>query len=110
MSTTQAQQMLIDDALLAIKLAQGSLEGILPSPIRKEIAQAQRARKLNPCGEVAEKYIGQGLLNDGGLRVYDLLSALEDIILCGGRLEGAKMRLAAAAREPNLKLTRHKDR
>lgn len=100
----------LEDAKMSLDLAQGSLEDLLPSPIRKEIAQAQRARKLNPCGEVAEKYIGQGLLNDEGLRVYDLLSALEDIVFCRGRLEGAKMRLAAAAREPNLKLTKHRDR
>jgi tRNA G37 N-methylase TrmD len=103
-------QQYIDDAKMSLQLGQGSLEDLLPSSIRKEIAQAQRARKLNPCGDVAEKYMGQGLLNDDGLRVYDLLSTLEDIVFCCGRLEGAKMRLAAAAHEPNLKLTKHRDR
>ncbi len=110
MNPTQNQQMLIDDAKLALMVAQGSLETLIPSPIRKEVAIAQLARKLNPWGDAAEKYLGQGMLSEDGLRLHDLLSAMEDVFFCIGRLEGAKARLAAATREPNLKLTQHRDR
>ena len=110
MSRTQTQQTLLDDAKLALMLAQSSLETLIPSSIRKEVAIARLARKLNPWGDAAEKYLGQGMLNEDGLRVHDLLGALEDLFFCLGRLDGAKARLVASAREPDLKLTRNRDR
>jgi hypothetical protein len=94
----------LDDARESLKLAQVTLEHLLPETIRKEATLARLAVSNNVWGALSSKYLGQGLKTEDGLRVSELLDAMEDIILCLGRAEVAKTLLEAATREPDLSL------
>jgi hypothetical protein len=98
----------LDDARASLKLAQVTLEHLLPETIQKEAIRARLAVSSNVWGALSNKHLGQGLKTEDGLRVSELLDAMEDIIMCVGYTEVAKTLIEAATQEPNLALGKHR--
>lgn len=100
----------LDDAKMSLSLAQVALRELLPDAIQKEAALAELRLPVSVWNPLAEKYLGQALKTDDGLRVSELLDAMRDIIHAAELSHVAQTLLEASTREPDLKLGKHRER
>jgi len=94
----------LDDAKMSLELAKIALRDLFPKEIDREAYLREVSLQPSVWGPIATKYLGQGLKTADGLRVSELLDAMEDILHALGRATVAKTLIEASTHDPDLTL------